>query len=146
VPSLNNPNFAYDIFHSVTQPYQGVGRGARPPVEPVSEKDRFSKLHCGRCMKPLSDSSRHKALNKSAWYKVCSECDEELRARGGLDSMEVWKCPTTAEGGSGCKCCAVAKKQQVCGGKRKKGGKGFSSPKKRKWTAHRKNESQEGDQ
>jgi hypothetical protein len=67
-------------------------------------------------------------------------CDEELRACGGQHSMEVWKCPTAAEGDSGCKCCADAKKQQVSAGKRPKS-KGFSSPKKRKW-----NPWQEGDQ
>ncbi len=38
-------------------------------------------------------------------------CDEELRARGGQDSTEVWKCPTTAEGESGCMCSKIT----MCG-------------------------------
>jgi hypothetical protein len=37
---------AYRLFHP-PHPYQGVGRGARQAAEPVSEEDRFSKIHCG---------------------------------------------------------------------------------------------------
>ncbi len=76
MPSLDRSS-ADRIFHSVPQTYQGVGRGARPAAEPISEEDRFSKLHCGRCRKPLSESARHhKALNKGATYWVCGECDK----------------------------------------------------------------------
>jgi hypothetical protein len=95
-------------------------------------------------MKPLSEN-HSKAVNKGATYWVCGVWDEELRACGGQDSKALWKCPTAREGGDGCKCCADAKKQQVSAAKRPKS-KGLSSPKKRKWTAQRKTEFQEGDQ
>jgi hypothetical protein len=58
--------------------------------------------------------------------------------------MAVWKCPTAAEGDSGCKCCCKSK--QAALGKRKAGGRGYTSPKKRKWMVQRNNESQKGDQ
>ncbi len=124
-----------------------MGRGACPAAEPVSEEDCFSKPHCGRCRKPLSESARkHKALDKSAWYKVCIECNKELRACGGQDSKEVWDCLTAAVGGSGCLCCcADAKKQQVCSYKRPKS-KLFSGSKKQKYITRTKNESPEGDE
>jgi hypothetical protein len=80
-------------------------------------------------MKPLSKGN-HKAVNEGATYWVCygdSFCA----------SLAVSKCPTAAEGGSGCKCCADAKKQQVCAGKRPKN-KLFSSTKKQKWEANKK--------
>jgi hypothetical protein len=97
-----------------------VGRGARPAVHTVSEEERFSKLHCGCCMKPLPES-RHKAVNEGATHWVCSKCDQELRARGEQDITEVWKCPSAAKGKSGCLCwSAKAKKQKVGGGKRPK--------------------------
>ncbi len=74
-------------------------------------------------------------------------CAVELPACGGQDSKGVWDCPTAAEGGSGCKCwCAEGKSQQLWGNKRKKGGKGYTSPKKRKWLARRKAESEKGDE
>ncbi len=147
VPSLEG-NYAYNLLHGVLHPHQGVGRGARPAAEKISEEDRSSKLHCGCCRKPLS-ALTFKAANKGATYWVCGACDQELRARracGGQDSKDVWKCPTAAKGDSGCVCwCAVAKKQQVSGGKRPKS-KGHTSSKKQKWTTQKKNESQKGDQ
>ncbi len=107
VPMLSK-NSAYNMFNTVpSQPYHGVGRGARSAVAPISEEDRFSKLHCGRCIKPLSESaSTHhsKAFNEGATYWVCGMCDEELRARGGQDS-NAWRCQTAREGNSGGKCC-----------------------------------------
>jgi hypothetical protein len=84
-------------------------------------------------MKPLADSNKnHKALNKGAWHWVCWTCDAELRARGVQDSMDVWMCPTAADGELGCKCCCKPK-QAAPSGKRKAGGQGFSSSKLRKW-------------
>ncbi len=72
-------------------------------MAPISNEDRFSKLQCGRCTKPLS--ARHtKAGHAGATYWVCGECDDELRARGGQDRKAVWDCPTAAVGGSGFKC------------------------------------------
>jgi hypothetical protein len=121
VPSFEG-NSAYSLFHRSGQTYQSVGRGARLAAEPVSEEYRFSKFHCGRCMKPLSESIKDaKALNKGATYWVCGVCDEELRACGGLDRKAVWKCPTAAEGGSGCKCCCKPK-QAAPSYKRRKSG------------------------
>jgi hypothetical protein len=52
--------------------YQGVGRGARPAAAPVSTAERFVKLHCGCCMKPLLEN-HFKAVNKGATYWVCGE-------------------------------------------------------------------------
>jgi hypothetical protein len=145
VPSFMR-NSAYRIFAaSGGATYQGVGGGARPAAELTSEADSFSKLHCGRCVKPLSESaSTHhsKAVNEGATYWVCGVCDEKLRACG-QDRKAVSHCPTAAEGGSGCKCCC--KPKQAPTSKRKAGGKGFSSPKMRKLKARRKNEFQEGD-
>jgi hypothetical protein len=121
-----------------------VGRGARPAREQVSKEERFSKLHCGRCRKPLSQCN-FKAVNKGATYWVCCVCSEELRASGGQDSTVVWDCPTAAKGKGGCKCCcAAAKERQVSGGKRPKSR--FSSRKKRKWTEQRNNKLRKGDQ
>jgi hypothetical protein len=102
-------------------------RRGHPLADKVSVEDRFSKLRCGCCMKPLSESTQQaKAVNKGATYWVCGVCAKELRA----DSKDVWDCPTAAEGKSGCLCwCAAAKKQQMGGGKRKKGGQGFKHEK-----------------
>ncbi len=62
----------------------------------VSMAERFVKPHCGRCMKPLPESRKNsKALNKGAWYWVCP-----IACRG-LDSTDVWKCPTAADGKRG---------------------------------------------
>jgi hypothetical protein len=86
------------------------GPGARPPVEPISEKDRFKKLHCGRCMKPLSESAHNsKEVNEGATYWVCSVCVKKLQARGGQDSNSVWDCPTARDGDQGGACCTKAK-------------------------------------
>ncbi len=143
-------NYTYYIFHGAAAfhvPYQDVGRGARPPVERVTKEDRFSEPHCGCCMKPLSESAHYKAVNKGATFWVCSECDVELRARGGQDSTEVWRCPTAAEGDSGCLCWSAApKKEQLGRNARKMIGKGHTSAKKQKWMAQRMNKSQEGGQ
>jgi hypothetical protein len=100
---------ALDIFHNVLQPYQGVGRGARPATEPVSEEERFSKPHCGRCLRPVPESRNHKELNKDAWSWICNVCNEELRACGRQDRKAVWDCPTAAEGLRGCMCCCEPK-------------------------------------
>jgi hypothetical protein len=65
VPSLEG-NSAYRIFH-------GVGRGARQAAEPISEDNRFSKLHCGRCMKPLAltlSCDRH--VGSREWCNSCN--------------------------------------------------------------------------
>jgi hypothetical protein len=109
------------LFHGLAaSTYQGVGAHGRPAAEPISEAHRFCKLHCSRCMKPLSETAHNsKALNKDALYWVCSICDKELRARGGQDSKVVWDCPTAAEGGSGCKCCCDKPKQAAPSFKRK---------------------------
>ncbi len=134
VPSVRS--YAYDMLH-IFKPHQGVGTGMQD-AEPISEADRFSKLHCGRCMKPLSESPithLSKALNKDAWYWVCGIYDEELRARGGQDSKAVWDCPTARDGGQGCKCCCKAK-QAPPHSKRCKSG--FTPPKARKLQARRK--------
>ncbi len=140
-------NSAYGVFHS-GQAYQGVGRGARPAAEPISEGNRFSKLHCGRCMKPLSEgaSTRHaKAVNEGATYWVYWKCDEELRARGGQDS-KAWRCPTALDGNSGCLCTSDKPKQAAPSFKRNASRRSFIPPKKRKWEALTKNNCREGDQ
>jgi hypothetical protein len=117
VPALGS-SFACGLFHRGSQPYQDVVTG-RPAAPPISEEERFSKLHCGRCMKPLPPASSYnkKALNKDAWYKVCTKCFAELHAE------EAWKCPpacpTAAKGVNDCLCCAVAPGQHVDKAKRK---------------------------
>ncbi len=121
VPDIDT--FAYGIFKDKS--YTGVGRGARPAAPPNSMAERFVKLHCGRCMRELPENSKgRKALNKGAWYWVCpSGCR-------GMDSTEEWRCPTAAEGKRGCKCCCPPKQAQL--GKRRAGGKGFTSSRQRK--------------
>ncbi len=79
VPSTTT-SYAYRLFHSVLEPFQGVGRGARSSAPRVSEEDRFRKLHCGRCMKELSAKAKNKAPNKGAAYRNCLVCYFELRA------------------------------------------------------------------
>ncbi len=134
VPSFKG-DFAYRLCNQA-RGFQGVGRGAHPSTPPVSMAERFSKLHCGRCMKQLP--ARHnavitqchnKAANEGAWYWVChtGSCPQQ-------DSTEAWKCPTAAEGGSGCKCCCPLK-QAVNRRKRKGKAKLFPSPKQTKWQA-----------
>jgi hypothetical protein len=116
VPGLSN-SFAYRTFHVHTT-YQGVGRGARPAAEPISEANRFSKFHCGRCMKPLSE---HPSLQSAQQGRQILDLRRMRRGAARVrraGQRAVWDCPTAAEGGSGCKCwCADAKKQQVVGGK-----------------------------
>jgi hypothetical protein len=142
VPYLST-TFAYRIFHGTPNKlYKGVGRGARPAAELVSEEERFSKLHCGCCRKPLSESHNHKAVEKGATYWVCGECDKELSACGGLDRQAEWKCPTAADGGSDCLCWSAAAKKQPDAKKRPKS---FSSSKKQRWQAQRMQELQESD-
>ncbi len=49
VPSLEG-NYAYKD-HDGSSRYQGVGQSwGRQAAEPVSQQERFSKLHCGRCI------------------------------------------------------------------------------------------------
>ncbi len=118
VPSIET-SYAYHIFATRYTRYTGVGRGARPAAGKVSEEDRFSKLHCGRCMKELFDSKhKHKALNKGATYRICMDCYFEQRGSGEQDS-KVWECPSAAEGKSDC-LCSCAPKQAAQGGKRRK--------------------------
>jgi hypothetical protein len=49
VPTLHTSS-AYNLFHNTQSgpghSYHGVGRGARLAAAPISEADRFSKLHC----------------------------------------------------------------------------------------------------
>ncbi len=47
VPSVRS--YAYDMLH-IFKPHQGVGTGMQA-AEPISEADRFSKLHCKCCCK-----------------------------------------------------------------------------------------------
>jgi hypothetical protein len=109
VPSLKG-NYAYRLFHT-TGAFQDVGRGTRRrAAEKVSEQERFSKLHCGHCMKALNSAINIKALNKGAWYWVCAMCGMELRTCG-VEEMDDWLCPTAAEGMSGCLCCCTPKQQ-----------------------------------
>jgi hypothetical protein len=117
VPSTTT-SYAYQIFR-VGHSYSGAGRGARPGAGKISEEDRFSKLHCGRCMKELSGKHRHKALNKGATYRICMVCYFELRAE---QDEEAWTrppaCPSAAEGDSDCLCWCEPK--QAAKGKRRK--------------------------
>jgi hypothetical protein len=55
---VGHRSVAYRLFHR-PEWREGVGRGARPAAEKVSEEDRFSKLHCSRCVKRLIDDTRH---------------------------------------------------------------------------------------
>ncbi len=134
VPSVDPPPFAYALLHR-DETYQGVP--SRQAAPPISVAERFSKLHCGRCLKPLA-ALRLKAENKGATYWVCGDCDKKLRRRaaaGQRDSTEVWSCPSAAEGEteSGCLCWSPVAKKPQQGGVKRKGGKGYTSPKKEKW-------------
>jgi hypothetical protein len=79
VPSFGR-NSTYSIFHCTSDAessFQGVSRGARPAVAPISMVERFVKFHCGRCMKPLPENNKYMALNKGAWYWVCRGCGKQ---------------------------------------------------------------------
>ncbi len=128
VPALSGSS-TYDLFHG-TKPYQDVGRCGRPAAPPVSMAERFSKIHCGRCIKPLPEKKNRKALNKGGWFWVCHI------ACSGMGSTDEWKCPTAADGERGCKCCCEPK-QAAPGGKRKAGGQGHTSSKEKKRAASR---------
>jgi hypothetical protein len=121
-------NYAYHLFHA-WQPFQGVGRGARPAAARVSEEERTAKPHCGRCMSAAVGHITHKAVNEGATYRICMDCYYERRGSGEQDSKEVWECPSAAQGKSDC-LCSCAPKQAAVGRKQRKSS--FSSRKKQK--------------
>ncbi len=122
-------NYAYHLFHNQpchnSQPFQGVGCGARPAAPRVSEEERTAKPHCGRCMSAAV--SLYKAVNEGATYRICMDCYYERRGSGEQDSKEVWECPAAAQGKSDC-LCSCAPKQAAAGRKQRKSS--FSSSKK----------------
>ncbi len=145
LPALNNKALEVPALRAAlrtgcstsTQPYQGVGRGVgrggRPAAEPVSMAERLSKLHCGCCMKPLSEKTVKvfkalKAVNKGATYWVCGVCYDDLSGCGG-EQVEEWLCPTAADGGDDCLCWCEPKQAPRWKKRRKST---FSSSKTRK--------------
>jgi hypothetical protein len=106
VPSLE-VNSMYRLFHSVTQPYQGVGRGARTAAEKISEEERISTLHCSCCLKPLSERERASTTTRRSTRALgagSAPCATRSCARAEGRTARRWDFRTAAEGSSGCLC------------------------------------------